>query len=632
MMHILFPSPIVFRGAIAFTAVSAMQTDQGTQAEIHAINGEMRGTATLLLSSGAEREIVGASLAAAVFLTAAEGVSALLELLPPIQAQLRDVAATGGQESWEEPIPFSSVPVNLPPFPLDIFPPWLRSYTEALAESTQTPPDLAGMLALPMLATGCQRLAYLRVQHDHEESLCLYTLIAMASGERKSSVYKSMSAPIYEYEKTLQAKFSVDIAHLAATRKTCETGLSRAIVDASKPNATDDDRDRVRNLTRQLDGLATIAPTVLVIQDSTPEAMVKEMSEQGGMLAAMDAEGGLLDSLTGRYNDAGPNLDPLLKAHSMDTIRSARISRGRITIERPMLTLGIAPQPDVLVRLGAKSGARKRGLLARFIYSLPQSRKGRRSVSAPPVPGDVVLAYARRMLRILAASEPRYAGEKVEHSVMTLSPDALRLWVDFTAWLEPQLAEGFVLGSTDGWGEKLCGCVARISALLHVADGDHPLDQVAAPVSASAMARAIRLGATYLLPHAMAALRLMGSDLAHADALKIEAWLARKNKDTFTESELFRDMHVQFGTLDGIRPGIGVLLRYHHIRPVNRDRPGPGRKPSPTYAVVAPRAPTIVHPDPDAIQGTYALPPMPADAAPAPAQDRPNPGSDWDTF
>lgn len=68
---------------------------------------------------------------------------------------LRDLVEPGWQSThrgamgnalWEAPVPFHQF--DLPPFPTDVFPGWLRAFVEAEARATQTPVDLAGMLTL----------------------------------------------------------------------------------------------------------------------------------------------------------------------------------------------------------------------------------------------------------------------------------------------------------------------------------------------------------------------------------------------------------------------------------------------------------------------------------------------------
>jgi hypothetical protein len=52
---------------------------------------------------------------------------------------------------WDAPAPLGTGG-DLPLFPTEAFPTWLRSYVEALAHTTQTPPDLSAVLALAVLS------------------------------------------------------------------------------------------------------------------------------------------------------------------------------------------------------------------------------------------------------------------------------------------------------------------------------------------------------------------------------------------------------------------------------------------------------------------------------------------------
>ena len=64
-------------------------------------------------------------------------------------------ALSDALEGWPDlPVPLTAVPV-LPPFPAGVYPPWIEAEISALAESTQTPRDLAAMVVLGVLATAC---------------------------------------------------------------------------------------------------------------------------------------------------------------------------------------------------------------------------------------------------------------------------------------------------------------------------------------------------------------------------------------------------------------------------------------------------------------------------------------------
>jgi hypothetical protein len=52
--------------------------------------------------------------------------------------------ATGREAAWTPPLPLLDMGA-LPTFPLEALPAWCAAYADALAEATQTPPDLAAM-------------------------------------------------------------------------------------------------------------------------------------------------------------------------------------------------------------------------------------------------------------------------------------------------------------------------------------------------------------------------------------------------------------------------------------------------------------------------------------------------------
>ncbi|MCI0562607.1 MAG: bifunctional DNA primase/polymerase, partial [Nitrososphaera sp.] len=85
---------------------------------------------------------------------------------------------------WQTPVDFDEF--NLPPFPIASFPGWVRNYIEAVAESTQTPIDMAGLCALSVLATACARKVRVFITNDWSEPLNLYTVTCARPGSRKS--------------------------------------------------------------------------------------------------------------------------------------------------------------------------------------------------------------------------------------------------------------------------------------------------------------------------------------------------------------------------------------------------------------------------------------------------------------
>src|SRR5262249_41034103 len=136
-----------------------------------------------------------------------EAVAWALRCDPPMEVDevrkiVRDLAArearrqveqgnAGQEEEWEPPVSFDDH--DLPPFPSEIFPDWLRAFVEAEAIATQTPVDLPGMLCLASLATACSKKVEVRVNEGYFEPVNLYVAVAMPPASRKSAVFRDIS-------------------------------------------------------------------------------------------------------------------------------------------------------------------------------------------------------------------------------------------------------------------------------------------------------------------------------------------------------------------------------------------------------------------------------------------------------
>lgn len=66
--------------------------------------------------------------------------------------------------AWPEVIPFETH--DLPAFPTDTLPGPVEAFVEALAESTQTPVEMGGLLALGVMAASVQKRYTVRVKQD----------------------------------------------------------------------------------------------------------------------------------------------------------------------------------------------------------------------------------------------------------------------------------------------------------------------------------------------------------------------------------------------------------------------------------------------------------------------------------
>ena len=232
-----------------------------------------------------------------------------------------------------------------------------------------------------------------------------------------------------------------------------------------------------------------------------------------------------------------------------------------------------------------KPGFRGRGLLGRFLYALPANLLGHRQIDAPPVPDDVRQTYHNVITKLLELPfGTDDEGHQTAH-ILRLDPEARTVLRHFEEWVEPQLAKFGELGDMTDWAGKLVGAVARLTGILHMAMHANAVAPWEVAIGAKTVERAISLG-KYLLQHAQASYAEMGVDPVIVDAKYIRTWIDREEKKVFSKRDAYQGTKGRFKTVAAMEPALKLLVEHGFIR--QRDphqRPGPGRKPSPTYDV-----------------------------------------------
>lgn len=239
-------------------------------------------------------------------------------------------------------------------------------------------------------------------------------------------------------------------------------------------------------------------------------------------------------------------------------------------IERPALTIATTVQPAVLRELAAKPTMRERGVLARFLLSVPHDLVGHRETTPEVVPEDVLRRYTETVARIIT----EMAGW-TDPAVLLLSPAALKRHTEFRRELEPRLAAGTGdMETLRDWASKLPGATVRIAGLLHI--GENPRQGPRTPVGEETMARAI-VQARYWAEHAMAAFGVMRAHPAVDEARAVLDWIAVGKQDRFTRRDVHRALHRTFATSAQAASALAVLEDHGYIRRAAVPR-GPGRR------------------------------------------------------
>lgn len=505
-----------------------------------------------------------------------------------LQAMLSAAPKWTAAMDWEPPIPLGST--TLPSFPLAALPLVLREFVTALATATQTPPDLAGVLVLTALATTAAGKVVAMPHPGWIEPVNLFAVAVLASGNRKSSVFSAVVAPLEAWERAELARLAEEQAAARTRRKIKEGALHKAEREATEGKDAHERETaavRAEQLARELATIPLPVDLQMIADDATPETVKTLLAEQGGRLALLSAEGTVFELMGGRYSqNGGPNLEVYLHGHAGDPIVVNRRGR-RERIEHPALTVGVTVQPDVLRAFADRPAFRGRGLIARFLYALPESYVGRRASDPPPVPDTTRNGYAATVTRLLDLPLPS------EPHQLILDGRAAARFADFRRALEPELGEFGRLGDMADWGSKLPGLVVRIAALLHLAaHAEHPTPWEV-PIELATMKGAIAIG-EYAIPHALAAANAMGLDPGENDADYLRRWLTKHGQRMLTKQEIWQGTRGRFGKAERLDRAIERLIEHRFLRALPaQERKGPGRKPAPSYELSPYLNPTI---------------------------------------
>lgn len=461
-------------------------------------------------------------------------------------------------DSWDKLVPLDEV--VLPAFPIDALPEVLRNYVSDVAESTQTPIDMAGVASLALMSIAMQPRYKIIGKSDWEEQLSLYCMIVAEPSDRKSAVFNQIIKVIQSFEAEYNEHHSIDVLKSQEEHTSLEKRYKKATKDYENGKITKDEYDEAF---RKYSTHKVIKPISLTLDDVTSESLTNEIESQEGCIALVSSEGGIFDIISGSYTNF-PNIDIFLKGYSGDFIKVSRIGRPSLYVKNPRLTILLTVQPKVLESVVNNGTFTGRGLSARFLYSVPKSLVGSRRFETKPINFDNKKRFGDLIHEIL--KEP-----KSFTTYITLSNDAYSLLKDYYEEFESRLITD--LKDIGGWAGKLVGNILRISALitrarnikydafLYSPSTDDSAEWI---VQKEDMESAIKLG-NYFLEHARFAFDFMDDNTTKKQALNF----LEKLKATKTNETSFREasrMCKYMNKKENATAVISLLVDYGYLR------------------------------------------------------------------
>ena len=413
------------------------------------------------------------------------------------------------EETWSEPITLDRVAI---PATLDVrlIPECLARVIGCVAEAIQVPVELPWGVAMSVLSTAIGRRAKVQLP-NHAEACPIWTCSVLEPGSRKSAVFEVLTRPLLNRE-----------------------------AEPMKP--------------------------LLFVTDTTTESLRKDLAAHGS-LGLLSAEGaGLLESF-GRYNGSkGVDLALWLASFSGDADKGSRVS-GTHGVREALATVGVTIQLDVLRSIGRDRMARRRGLLDRLIFLVPEDPRGTRDYTKAVKLSESIMRPWESIVFSILDLEP--AAKDAEIPTVALEPAADKVWTDFAQSIEHRQSPGGDLRAMSGFASKLAGKVGRIAMAYHLAQGKGTEDLI----SEGTLLQAVGTG-VLLIQHQRAALALIGETEEQVRAKLVLECLKKHRPETVKPWEV---VHKHWGgcqDVDQARAVLNILTDHLYCRLVVVDRNG----------------------------------------------------------
>ena len=342
-----------------------------------------------------------------------------------------------------------------PPFPIGALPKTIRDMVQFVAETTQVYPDMPASVALAALSVCLQGKAKVYFSEHWSEELNLYILICAPPGERKSSVFSSMTKSITNYVADYNQEHLIDVQTYRNTRKQLECKLHRAI-EKNEP------MDNVKEIQQEINTLPPVDEMKLITTDVTAEALAGIMSENDEVMGILSPEGGIFDVISGMYSNSITNLNIFLSGYDGEPVKIDR-KYGSVALHRPLLTFGICAQPQVLNNVINNPQFSGKGLTQRFLFCIPDSMIGHRKLIQDVNGSSVTRAYSDLITKLL--NMPRSDECRLE-----LSCKAVDLLTEFADKIEYQMSDTGNLAEHREFFSKILGKALRIAGIIHLCE------------------------------------------------------------------------------------------------------------------------------------------------------------------
>lgn len=419
---------------------------------------------------------------------------------------------------WPTPEPAPTAP-TLPPVPIDALPAWIADQVHNVTRQLLCDPMLPFCFALGALSVASLGHIHIRVRTGETmRSTGIYIAAAGPPASGKSPAMDMMFDPLRDVETRRIEQAARTIAEAEAT----ENALRDKIKIERERVAKLDDHDdtRIKDLTAQLATLNKPSAGELMTSDITPERLATLMAANTERIAIVSDESGVLN--VDRYGDktAAKKLDIYLQAFTGQAVAVHRVKADTVRLRHPLLAIVAGVQPEALTAAMADHEWRTRGMGARFLTATTHTIAANTDIDRD-VWDDTIGDTYRERLTGYAMSWSSW----MTPAALEIAPEGRQAFSAWAAGLRRrELADGDLEGES-GWSSKMRTTTLRVAALLHLTDGQH----TSQPIAADTVQRAIRISEWFIAHHTAE------TDAGDTDLVRLAEWFARTSAQADTD-------------------------------------------------------------------------------------------------
>lgn len=483
-----------------------------------------------------------------------------------------------------QPYKFEAAPLPLhtdmelmsPPFPFECLPDCLLNASKEVARFSKVPIVSPSIVGLSTISVAIGNILIIEERPGLELYSSLFFCLIAGSGERKTPVFKAMTAELNRFEENSLEAYIVSKAKIIRTNELLDKQIITQVNKASK--SVDDNAD-VIEIIGALDAKKQAVPVKpsLFTTDFTEEKLFQKMDDRGGCYAVMSGEGRpVLDAIAGKHSKANNTGDSIFLAGiSGDKVTRDRVGGDKGTEERvmnnPCLNVCIMVQPDKFTSLAKTDSLRSSGLLARiwpvWLPALAGTRleeKGEKGLN------ESNMADFNDLVRTII--DLRHLNDEVaiSHKV-SLSDDVVEARRQYHNDIEMKIGRGKEFHDVQDIASKAVSQTCKLALILHVAHNPGILSMSESVIDIQEWRKAEKLG-HYFLEQAILSRRIVDEDTLYKRAMKILQWLRDKGYSgkIVSKRELLQKGPRSTRSSAEIEKVISILTAkpYHWLEPV----------------------------------------------------------------